>query len=247
MNNNNEITVYWAPSKFTDTEASWNLMYSEPKSILKKFIKESSSGAEMAMCPATKNLFKNIYSLNSNVSDEFEISPGMFNNLESVPTNYSLGQSKISFSKVRNSSFSGYINVSYNLGWLFFASEPLEIRLTSPFFPNSEICPGSLFSPGQMDIGRWYRPINLDWHIPSDTKNISISSNQELAYIEFMTDKKIIFKRYGLTDKLRSLSDEAVESPARYGRNLPIVKRYEMAKNSGITQIVLSEIQKNLI
>lgn len=248
MNKNEDaITVYWAPSNFTVLDESWELAYSEPKSILTKFLKQAAPGASMAMCPATKSLLRNTYSLNSRLEDSFEIELGGFKNLNEMPINFELGKNTIAFYKIRESSFPGYVNVSYNLGWLFFSSEPVDIKLTAPFFPSSDICPGSIFSPGKMNIGKWYRPLNVDWHIPSDTKKISIKEGQELAYIEFVTDKKIIFKRYQLTPRLLSLSNEAVASPNRYGTNLPLIKRYEMAKNAKLSKMVLAEIQKNLL
>lgn len=248
LEKNDTITVYWSPALFSKDEVSWDLIYSEPESLLTRFIENKTVKAPMGFCPATKEMLRKLYAITSNIDDEFEIinsSPMM---IDEIPgTGVPIGNGKVSFHAPRESSFDGYINAEYNIKYLMFATEPLKIRLTSPFFPNSEICPGSMFSPGEMDIGKWYRPINLDWHIPSNTKSISIKKNQDLAYIEFFTDKKIKFQRYTMTKRLAHLSDETAESGNRYGKFMSLQERYGLAEKAGLKDLVLSEIQKNIV
>lgn len=237
-----EITVYWAPGAFSNFDQSWDMLYSEPVSVLAKLMSDKLPGAAIVQCPATKSLLKNVFALSSNIDDEFDFMP----NGAALLSN-SLGDSKISFSKPRESSFAGYVNATYNLSWLFFATESVNMRLTAPFFPAKGICEGSLFSPGVMDVGAWYRQVNLDWHVPSDTQRISIKEGQELAYIEFETDKKIKFQRYVVTPRLLHISNELAQAHLRYGKHWPLKKKYDLAKKAGMRELILAEIQKNLI
>jgi len=237
-----EITIYWAPGSFNSFSLSSDLLYSEPISILDKLLKSKTSGAGIAMCPATRGLLSNTFALQSNIDDEFEINSAAFSEL-----NTSLGESKIFFSQPRETSFPEHINVTYNMSWLFFASEPVEMKLIAPYFPAKGICDGSLFSPGSFDIGKWYRQTNLDWHIPESTELISIKEDQELAYLEFKTDKKIKFQRYVVSPRLSAIADELSKSHIKYGKRWAMGKKYDLAKKSGIRELVLSEIKKNLV
>jgi hypothetical protein len=235
-----EIIVYWAPGAFSNFDQSWDMLYSEPVSVLAKLMSDKLPGAGIAQCPATKSLLKNVFALTSNIDDEFDFFPKGVSNL-----NPSLGESKVLFSKPRESSFSGYVNATYNLSWLFFASEPVNMRLTAPFFPAVGICEGSLFSPGTMDVGSWYRQVNLDWHVPETTERISIQEGQELAYVEFETTKKITFQRYVTTPRLMHIANELAQSHIRYGKHWPLKKKYDLAKKAGMRELILAEIEKN--
>jgi hypothetical protein len=247
MRENETITVYWAPAKFTTVDESWNLAYAEPQPVLTKFIKSKLPGSQIGLCPSVKDLLANTFALTSNMDDQFKLFPQDEKEMEAHPVDAPLGQSKLAFYKPRESSFPGHVNVVYNLSWLFFASEPVTMRLLPPFFPASSFCDGALLAPGEVDVGRWFRPMNLDLHIPSSTKEVSIREGQELAYIEFITNKKIVFKRYSLTAYLHSIARDAINAPARYGKNLPLEKRYRMFERAGLPDIVLSEIRKNLV
>lgn len=242
-----EITVYWAPATFSKNDTSFDMLYREPESVLSTFMKNKLPKAQMAMCPATKNLMKNIFALKSNIDDNFRISRPISGDFAELPNGTPIGMGKVLLNLERETSFSGYVNVSYGLKWLMFSSEPVVARLTAPYFPAESICDGALFSFGQMDIGKWYRHLNLDWHIPTDTQEVSIKENQSLAYLEFLTDKKVTFKRYVATPRLLQIATETSQAPQRYGRNWPLGKRYEMARRAGHRELVLSEIKKNLV
>lgn len=242
-----EITVYWAPATFTNQNLSSDLLYSEPESILNKFIKTRIAGSEMSKCPATKNLLKNFFALTSNIEDNFSIMHPAEGSLLDMSGGEYIGMGKVPMQIERKTSIEGYINVTYNLRWLMFASESVEMRIVSPFFPSSSICENALFSPGQFDIGKWYRHINLDWHIPLETKDISIAENQELAYLEFLTNKKIIFKRYVPTPRLLYLATDTINSGNKYGKGWPLSKKYELSKKAGFPDLVLSEIRNNIV
>jgi hypothetical protein len=107
--------------------------------------------------------------------------------------------------------------------------------------------PGALFSGGEFDIGRWFRPFNADWHIPIEDGRFVIKKGDPLFYVELLTDKKVEFKRFTMTRKIMNILIECVESPMRYGRNLSLDTRYDMAEASGLPARVLREIQTNLI
>jgi hypothetical protein len=225
------------------------MLYPEPTPILLNSKTLNKNNGPIMMCPAFKQMFKNVFSFNSSMEDIFTLPSEVIKEIaftdsqnERIPVD-----SKLYFDKTRKSSIDGHINVGYNLAWVMFADEPLEARFTAPYYPNSSPVENSYFSGGQFNIGKWFRQFNLDYHIPIDSKEFKIEEGQPLFFAEFMTDKKVVMKRFQLTPRLSHIMEESSQSPHRYGKLKTLTERYKMAHNAKIPKIVLSEIKKNLI
>lgn len=248
-----EITVYWSPAAFTLDESSWNMLYRPPESLLNNYIdiKSSDQKDNIFSCPSSNNFLKNIFVVKSNLKDNFVFSDGQlkeinesFNGTKHPIQNLN---NKIDFSIIRKSPFIGYTSLKYNMEWMFFADEPVEARFTAPYYPPFSPIENSILTSGEFDIGQWFRPWTLEYVIPHSSNEFKIDVNDPIFYIEIMTDKKVKFKRFNLTKELKNIVYEFVQSTSRYGKFLPLYKRYEMAKNSKITDIVLKEIKNNLV
>lgn len=251
MSKKDYITVYWAPSPYVSKEVSWSYLYPEPVNILselnKSRNKEIKNSKGIFSCPSYIDAMKNVYILKSSIDDKINVPQELFtDNSYNYPFEYDSG-SKLLTTIIRPSSFDNYINVSYNLGWLMFADEPLEVRFTAPYFPTTTPAEGVILAAGEMNIGKWYRDYMLDYHVPLGIKELIIKDNQPLAYVEFKTNKKIILKRYQLTRTLRSIADDLSSSGTRYGFFKSLEHKYKKANEALIPQQVLSEIKKNLI
>lgn len=249
----NEIIVYWAPATFIPSSQSWNFLYREPYPLFLDLVSMKSKDKRdnnIFSCPVSNDFFKNIFSVKSNLAESFDFPEGFLKNAETIQDfPYELGpiNNKVSIQKVRESSYLNYVDIVYNMQWIFFSEEPLIARFTQPYYPAKSPCEGSLLSSGEFDIGRWFRKYNLNYHIPIDAKTFSIEVDDPLFYIELMTDKKVIFKRFNFTDSLYQLSNEFSQSPTRYGKFWPLSERYEMAKKSKVLDVVLKEIKNNLV
>lgn len=249
MSKKSIITVYWAPAMFNADEDSWAMLYSSPTSVLKKTYKANKHGGGLPSCPAIKDTLINLFSLNSAIDERIEFPQGLLETMaytdtrrERIPVD-----SRVAIAKERKSSIDNHINICYNMGWLLFASEPLEARITAPYYPSLSPVKGSMLTPGQFNIGKWFRPITADYHIPTDSTHFEIKAEEPLLFVEFMTDKRIQFKRFNVSAKLQHLAAEMAESPTRYGAKMSLWQRYQMAHNSQMPKLVLAEIQKNLI
>jgi hypothetical protein len=245
----NTITVYWAPSIFTTNDPSWDMLYTEPKFLMEELNKKNKHDGLMIKCPAIKQNLKNVVSFNSAIDDVFSLPGDKMKNiaftetaLEPIETT-----SKLFFAKMRKSSMDGFINVKYNMNWTLFADEPLEMRFTAPYFPTASPTENSYLASGQFNIGKWFRELSLDYHIPLESKQFSIKRGQPLFFAEFLTDKKIVMKRFQISPRLKSLLQETAQSTSRYGKFKTLLDRYKMAHDARIPEIVLNEIKKNLI
>ncbi len=244
---NDTITVYWSPSPFNTDETSWNFLYSSPISVLSDLntIRDKSS-KNMFSCPAYTQSMKNVFVFKSTFSEKIELDETFFLPKEEYPY-YHFGRSTVLLNEQRPSSLNKYVNVIYNMGWLFFADQPVEARFTAPYYPTMSPAEGVMLSTGQFNIGEWYRDYHLDYHIPFGTKELNFEENQSLFYLEVRTDKKVVFKRYNLTIELRKLADECATSSVIYGSNKPLLHRYNMFNKSLSPQRVLSYIKENIV
>lgn len=250
MREKDTITIYWSPASFLTSHSSWQIMYSKPKPVLTELHRNKVPGAYMTQCPATKSLMTNLFSFHAAVDDEFDIPEKHFHVEPTLETRDDIimdVQSVAGMYHERPTSLEGYIDVIYGMSWLFFADEPVVARMTAPYFPVHTPMEGALLAPGEFDIGRWYRSFNLDYHIPKTTRHFSLKKGDPLFFMEVMTDKKVVFKRYMMDQELMNITREMVDAPKRYGAHKSLEFRYDSAEAAMIPEIVLDRIRKNVI
>ena len=177
-----EIIIYWSPN-IRASKFSANLLFPKPESLASIIHRDKVPGSALLQCPANKDAMKNIFVMKAGVDDTITFPEGYLdtiasNGMDGLPMKL---KSVAEMLKARDTTFEGYTNVVYNLQWLVFSSEPVMMRLTAPWYPATSPCEGSLFSFGQMDVGRWFRTLNLDYHIPNDTKEFVVKEGDALA------------------------------------------------------------------
>lgn len=260
MSEKDTITVYWSTTASNENE-SWSQLYPKPSNLVNFYRSVKNEGSKTRnffACPAFSDMTSNTFIFKAPIDDEITVpdyfenrdfegaqhldhfNPGSFFALEN-------NASKISASVFRNSSIENHVNIVYNLSWIFFAEEPLVARFTAPYFPAHSPCPGAMLACGEFDIGQWFRAFNLDYHVPVGSKKMVFKEDDPLYYLELKTDKKVILKRFNMTNKLMNIGYECSQSPMRYSRFKPLSYRYRKANESLIPQIVLDEIKKNVV
>jgi hypothetical protein len=233
---------------FLPDEYSQSMLYMQPESLQTNFQREKIPGSPMPQCPATRNIFDNVFVVKSAIDDEFSLPNLPFDyEQQSLEIGKMQTQSRVGMTHHRPTSIPNHINAMYDLGWILFASEPVKARFTAPWFPASSPIHNARLSPGEFDIGRWYRPFNLDFHIPFESRMFSVKKGDPLFYVELMTDKKVEFKRYMLSDRLAALMQETARSPQLYGQHKKLEERYSQFESTLMPEMVLAEIKKNLI
>lgn len=247
--NKDTITVYWSPAQFVPTREAWDLLYADIESLENYFVKNTTSASSLRVCPGVKSSLKNSYFIKSNHDDFFKLPSSK--DMEKIAytsdvVNFNV-DSRVALSKRKPSSIDGYINLEYNMGWAFFAEESLIAKFTAPYFPTSSIAEGALFAPGKFDIGSWFRPVHMDIHVPLTTQEISIKTEDPLIFVEFETNKKIILKRFIMTEEIFNMMEDYSRSPSRYGFLKSLPERYKMAKNTNATKILLKRIKENVL
>jgi hypothetical protein len=104
-----------------------------------------------------------------------------------------------------------------------------------------------MFISGEFDIGRWYRPAVLNWFVPVDNTEFTINEGDDLFYFQALTDNKIVFQKFMMTDTIREMAQSFLRSIKRDGSGLTLEERYEIAQGRNSQNQILEEIKKNLI
>jgi len=229
-------TVYWAPWFPKDDVHHWNILFDDPKKLLTKVIKDVSEFKNerldaMIRCPAFSTLGKNTYYIENPIASEFKIVDGK---IEPVGENHYV-------------TFLTNMNIlMYGLSYIFFCEDDLELLLTGPYFSQTNYTKYGMLVPGKFNIGRWFRAINLEMLLVNNRDCFKMEEGEPMAYFNFLTDEKVVLKRFEGNDTLRKLSMTCGRS-SEWWSNVPLAKRYERFLASKTNRLVLSEIKKQLV
>lgn len=239
------VDVYWGQGKYNPNNIFGDsIFYEDPKTVLSSLVAKKNkvvSGGSFMNCPAVYNLLGNVLVVRSPIDigvkvkyRENEISK----NLDSY--------GPISWTMMHDPSIQGHPLVILDLPWLFFAEEEIEVIITSPYFENSPHLSQGNVVPGKMNIGAWFRPLNMEFNLHYHQDELNIKEGEAMAYITFLTDKKIRLHRFQTNENIIRLSNMISNTP-QWQQKLPLAKRYARFRRAGLKKVVLNEIKNNLV
>lgn len=248
-----ELIIYYAPfiQRMEDgssgTGAS-HIMFKEPEQLfgtLSEFYKPPTPTKTFFQCPAVKDLLSRIYAVYNPVQLHTWIDHDENGNIQGVKHSAE-GRSHISTALPHSPSMDGHFLIVYEFTYLFFCEEPLMMKMTSPYFQYAPHQRYGMIVPGEFDIGRWFRPPNFEFNLWPGQLELKIDIGEPLAYFEFMTDRKIVFKQFEATNKLRHLSSELISFKPE-SRWRPLKNRYEQFEATNIKKIIMKEIKSTVL
>jgi len=137
------------------------------------------------------------------------------------------------------------------MSFLFFTKQNCILTCDKSYFSNNDFSISTHVIPGQLNISKWFRAIDLAFIIKNNNQLINIKKGDPLFSVNFNfnNNNKIIFKRFKFTDKLRYYSDyKKVMNPLIKPKLNQLTDFfYESFDNSGIGKIILKEIDNNLM
>jgi hypothetical protein len=229
----NTITVYW-----TIDAKEW-LRAKEPHPIYNTFaLTDMAQDIGINMCPSFRQYLNNVYGVRSIYSYDFSI-------LNDRVTSDKYGQQFFNeHMQVRSPQHKSF---SFNSRILFFTEEDSLQMSTGihPFLEDNEIAKRCMIIPGTLDIGKWFRQIDFAFYLRKEYNHFFIEENDVYQYIQFHTDKKIIFKQFYMDDYLvkqhRHVDDAKQHRPARFRK---LDEYYSMFKNK---DNIIKAIKQNLV
>lgn len=232
--------VYWAPV-FFEKERDWNMFYYDLESLYdyhRKDIDKNSKKNNFFYCPAFRNLAKNTFLIKNPIHSHFVFEDGVAKvksknymeiNIEHDP---SINENKL---------------VCYGLQYIFFSETPVTVKLTSPFFNNSKYMKYGSIVPGQLEIDKWFRILNIEINLWSDSTELEIHQEEVLAYVSFEPSNiDIELKRFEMNEKLHKYA-ASCGSATQWESFVPLIDRYKRLLATRTDQLILKEIKKNLV
>lgn len=242
---NKPITVYisegFAPES---VGADWSFLYPKPTNLFSDLSKERAIGAKgisFLTCPAFSDISKKTIQYKSPMSVSYEYD---FTDQENLIIN-PMNKNFISF-VYRDKTLEVANTIFLELRYYMFADEPLEVMFTSPYFSQSKYTRYATVVPGKFDIGRWFRPFNLEVQPWSTKGEIHIEKDEPLFYAQFQTDRDIKIQRFSMNEKIKLMASACVDTTEFFGRQ-SLLSRYNMFDRVGLRGKLLTEINKNLI
>ena len=246
MGENDPIIVYWAPyytggsDQLEDT--NWNLLYSDPvqvyKSLNEKRERSTPARSNMLSCPASSSRFKNTYMFKNTLKTHY-----LFKNNEPTPQN----DPYIQMSIIRPPSLKNNMMVKLHLSWIFFTEEDsLIAHLNPPYFDKVNHSKYGVICTGGFDVGKWFRPMATEFNLWANVKEFCLEDEEPIMYVEFISDRPVILKRFYMSPELHSFAKSSTDSVKVMGAWLPLKKRYEQFKRSSGKEFILKEVKKNL-
>lgn len=241
---NEPIKVYWSPTEVDGLR--WSLLYEEPANILKEITPRKNLDVNYdsyLFCPSYKAIASNTFSLIAPMRSEFvyqENFPGEQPYLE-FPGRGGLGGS---IDRRPTLNGSPLINVAMN--WFFFCEEPLEMEITPPYLHKTESSQYGAIVPGRVDIGQWFRSMNVEFQLWEDETELKIEAGQPIAYVRFLTDRPVELVRFTMTEKLEELAMACITMPSTFGLLKSLQERYDRFNKTKTGSLVMKNIQENL-
>ena len=249
-----EIIIYWAPWYHPLTSQQQQMlggitpiMYEEPSSLwehLNKNLMDQKASRTFIQCPAFRESVESVYFIKNPVTTSISVNISDSGVIGDVIQHESKGSRGV-VTMPHAPTIQNQLLIQYTQAYGFFASEPCLMRMTSPWFSNAPHMKYGSLVVGTFDIGRWYRPVNLEFNLWDLVNDFVIEADEPLAYFEFSTTKKIVFKQYELTDKLVELATNAIH--ARSSRWHSLNARYELFAKARYKEMVMKEINKSLL
>jgi hypothetical protein len=237
------ITVYWSPGT-----SYWNMLYPEPKTLMKTLINNRSENRgplSFFNCPSFTNKNNKIYSFAFPMTCGYEWDYSDFDNRYFRPTNPN--SPIIGYQELRPPTINNSPQITFNLSYLFFCEESLEATFTPPYFSKPNYTKNASVAPGTMDIGQWFRPYPIEITFWEEKGNIMFENNEPLFYVEFLTDRPVVLKRFMPTDKILEYSNACAQSSSEIESKVPLIDRYKRFNETKMNKLIMKEIKQNLI
>lgn len=229
------INVYW-----TCIEKEW-LRAEPPESLSTVFYRnrkydKNYPDVNMHFCPALNNHFNNMFALKSLYNYSFKI---VDNNIVSDDYDQEFFSRHVNIKSIEKKLF------SFNQSFIFFTDEeslPSTLSIP-PYLEDNNITDRCIIMPGELDIGKWFRNIDMTFYLKNKYNEFKIEENEVFSYMKFHTDKKINFIPFRQTSKLNDLLFDQIDSKSNKKKIFSIEKFYSVFKTK---KLILKEIKENL-
>jgi hypothetical protein len=253
MKNTNKktpLTVYWAPSSTVENSYQQLLLNLKPTRLIQEVSKNKTINPNplsalsatpplggLHLCTAFHELMTNVFIIRSPFDMEVHLNDEGYIDRSKDYSGWFVE---------RTSSLEGMKSLDMDMYYLFFAEEPVNVTITSPYMHKTSQPDWGFITPVKFDVSKWFRPYGLIFHLWPGVNKLTFKKGEPIAYLHFETKRKIEFKQFYMTTE--------IFNQARACGNIkhvlpfePLEKLYDLFFRSGMRTRVLEEVKKHLI
>ena len=245
MKQTEEIIVYWAP--IGPASERGYLSFKEPEPVIKELKK---LGNRLTTGDTSTNILK-CPSVLSNIYNTFYISSPQDlklvwkdNNLHTPERDQKFFDNSLHMKNIDQ----GFLTLPFT-HIIFFTEEPsLVARQKTAIYSNNDFTKKTGLIEGSVNIGQWFRPFDTAIYMKEEGE-VQIKSEDVLYYLEFLTDKKIVFKRFHANNLIMKFCDFCVnlKSSRTFMLKSFLQESYALFNRSRIKKQIIKEIKNNLL
>lgn len=235
----NTVTVYWTPYSHPSKIDYANLLYNDLEHVLKTLKPSKNStqpGSQYISCSSAKEMYKNTFVLTSPIDSEVNII---------TKNNSCFIDNDSGFWQINEETIKDRRRIDLDVSYLFFSEESIDICQYPAYLHQTSFMETSTVASGKFNISKWIRPINISFILWKNKNSIKINKDEPLSYVNFETDKKVILKKFKLTEEIYSI----VQANFIYRNLFPFTSLNNLYDNfikSNRNKIVLNLIKNNL-
>jgi hypothetical protein len=247
------IIVYWSPDAIVQKQNQQVLLDMKLRPVLADIHKRREKqinndlypivtnhgpyGNGYQMCSALHELAENMYYIKAPFDvDLYFDNNGLIDNT----------QEKSDWFRARTSSISGAVSADFDYGYMLFCEEPLEVTLTPPYLHQTSQPEYGFIASVKWDISSWFRAHILIYQLWEGQNRIHFKKDEPLAYLNFHTDRPIIFKEYKVTQEILHIT-EACLGHKHIIQFETMKKLYKKFTETSLKKRLISEIKNNLV
>lgn len=240
------MIVYWSVPRYSDEIF---LGLDQPKSAFadfKSILPETSNDngfANFTLCPSVTDFSKNLFSLKSPIDIEFCWTGDdiIFENAFSEH----FFQKLVVMRDPKGGSLSLRI-----IPYFFFTESECEMQYSTPLVGTNSFIENCNVVPGQLNIGKWFRPTDHAFLIRHKNQRVKINKGDTLAHVRFNTKEKIIFKKFYFTKQCEEFFEKVIsyrQSQTNNKLKEYFQVMYAAFDNSRLKTQILKEIKNNIM
>ena len=190
------------------------------------------------LCTALHNLADNMFYLEAPFTTTITL-----NDAGSI---ISFGNHEAGWFRERGASMYGGLNLDFSPEISLFCEDPLEISFTPPYLHRTSQPNQGFVHATKYSISSWFRPLVFIYQLWPGIKELKMIKGEPIAYIQFHTDRPIVFKQVKTTQEILDISKTCLTH-----KNIqpfqPLKHLYKKFNQKGLRTALLSEIKKNVL
>lgn len=245
-----EVVVYWANNYFNYEALEPDYAIKDLHSRVEKISElDEQKTASIIKCPVASLYLKNTFRIKSPI--DYSIYWDKENN--NVSTQHFDQDFFNEFINVRDPK-SGIISMKFGSNVFFTEEDNLTIEYKSSIYAENNLSNNISLIQGEIDIGQYFRFLDFAFFINRPNELFTIKRGDALYYVRFLTNKKVVLKKFNYNTDIQSLVSDVMSTKRRTrlrNKNLKVWDRleeyYSVFKTSQIKNLLIKKIKENIL